>query len=162
MPETRFNKGDLVSWRAGTLYMQGAIKEDLPPLGTKGPHRYLVVFRPDPESESLSQIELPADRLQSVEEAEFDEAVADFIGAFEVVFHHDWSYTKLNVGYMPGEDGTTFIEPGIEDEVDDWWARGALLNAYRCLVAAMEKRGLKPQFSDDLKKVMSDFKHRNR
>ena len=46
--------------------LQGEVKEDRGPIGVKGRHLYLVDFRLDPQSASLSQIELPADELQAV------------------------------------------------------------------------------------------------
>lgn len=74
MPEPRFRKGDLVSFRLGTRSVQGEVKEDRGPIGIKGRHLYLVEFRPEPQSASPSLpqsaspslIELPADQLQSV------------------------------------------------------------------------------------------------
>jgi hypothetical protein len=66
MPEAQFRKGDLVRFRLGTRSVQGEVKEDRGPIGIKGRHLYLVEFPPEPRSLSLSQIELPADQLQSV------------------------------------------------------------------------------------------------
>jgi hypothetical protein len=67
MPEAHFRRGDLVKFRLGTRSVQGEVKEDRGPIGIKGRHLYLVEFRPD-QSASLSQIELPADQLQSVKD----------------------------------------------------------------------------------------------
>ena len=66
MPERRFRKGDLVRFRLGTRSVQGEVKEDRGPIGVKGRHLYLVEFRSEPQSVSLSLIELPADQLQQV------------------------------------------------------------------------------------------------
>ena len=66
MPEAQFRKGDLVRFRLGTRSVQGEVKEDRGPIGVRGRHLYLVEFRPEPQSVSLSQIELPADQLQAV------------------------------------------------------------------------------------------------
>jgi hypothetical protein len=93
-------------------------------------------------------------------DSEFEKAVAEFVGAFEVVFRHDWSYTKGMIG--DERDGATFVEPGLEDELDDWWARGVLLEKYRRLLAVMEKMKIRPQYSDRLQRVMTVFKDRNR
>jgi len=71
-------------------------------------------------------------------------AIAEFVGAFEVVFRYDWDYTKVMFG--DEADGATFIEPGLEDETDDWGARGALLEKYRTLVAEMKRQGIEPSF----------------
>jgi hypothetical protein len=91
---------------------------------------------------------------------EFEKAVAEFVGAFEVVFRHDWSYTKFQSAHI--EEAATFIEPRAEDEMDDWWARGVLLEKYRALLALMKAKKIKPQFSDELQRVMTVFKDRNR
>jgi hypothetical protein len=45
MPERRFRKGDLVSFRIGLRTVQGEVKEDRGPIGIKGRHLYLVEFR---------------------------------------------------------------------------------------------------------------------
>ena len=88
---------------------------------------------------------------------EYEKAVAEFVGAFEVVFRYDWSYTKTMIG--DEEKGATFVEPGLNDEIEDWGARGALLKKYRALVAVMKKRGLEPQFQFPLD-GLPDFKGR--
>jgi hypothetical protein len=71
-------------------------------------------------------------------------AVAEFVGAFELVFRHDWEYTKIMIG--DEMDGGTFVEPGLADESEDWAARGALLKKYRALVAVMQSAGIVPKF----------------
>ena len=68
MPEAQFRKGDLVRFRLGTRSVQGEVKEDRGPIGVKGRHLFLVEFRSEPRSAALSQIELPADQLQSVQD----------------------------------------------------------------------------------------------
>ena len=65
--ERRFRKNDLVSFRLSTRSIQGVVKEDRGPIGVKGRHLYLVEFRPEPQSENLALIELPAEQLQSVQ-----------------------------------------------------------------------------------------------
>jgi hypothetical protein len=69
-------------------------------------------------------------------------ALSEFIGAFEVVFRYDWEYTTLMID--PG--ASSFLEPGVKDESEDWGARGALLEKYRNLVKVMKECGLKPVF----------------
>jgi hypothetical protein len=88
---------------------------------------------------------------------EFQTAVAEFVGAFEVVFRYDWPYTKLMIG--DEAEGATFIAPGIEDETEDWGARGALLEKYRRLVAVMQSRGAEPLFPFPLERL-PDFTKR--
>ena len=69
MPKSQFRKGDLVRFHFGTRSMQGEIKEDRGPIGVNGRHLYLVEFRPEAQSTSLSFVELPAEELHSVEDA---------------------------------------------------------------------------------------------
>lgn len=69
MPETQFRKGDLVRFRLGTRSVQGEVKEDRGPIGVKGRHLYLVEFRTEPQLATMSQIELPADQLQTMRNA---------------------------------------------------------------------------------------------
>ena len=47
--------------------------------------------------------------------------IAEFVGAFEVVFRYDWPYTADNIGY---KEGKNFIEPDEVDEYEDWASRG--------------------------------------
>lgn len=75
---------------------------------------------------------------------ELQDAVAEFVGAFEVVFRYDWSYTRSMFGDVAR--GATFIEPGLEDETEDWGSRGALLEKYRHLVSVMQRLGMEPVF----------------
>jgi hypothetical protein len=82
---------------------------------------------------------------------EFERAVSEFVGAFETVFHHDWDYAKLMIG--DEEEGCTFLEHGLADEVDDWGARGALLEKYRRLRAVMEARGLKSELPFPMERI---------
>ena len=76
--------------------------------------------------------------------------VREFLNAFEEVFDRDWPYTKqmlqddneaqkrtraeAGIGSIPciADDGT-FINPKVEDEVNDWGNRATLLEAYRAL-----------------------------
>jgi hypothetical protein len=69
MSEAQFRRGDLVTFRLGTRSVQGEVKEDRGPIGVKGRHLYLVEFRPEPRSASLSQIELPAEQLEAVRDS---------------------------------------------------------------------------------------------
>jgi hypothetical protein len=57
MPKAQFRKGDLVSFRFATRFVQGEVKEDRGPIGINGRNLYLVAFRLDPQSASQSEIE---------------------------------------------------------------------------------------------------------
>ena len=50
-------------------------------------------------------------------------------------------------------EGATFVEPGLEDENNDWGARGALLEKYRRLVSLMQSRGIEPVFPFPLNRL---------
>lgn len=75
---------------------------------------------------------------------ELELALTEFVGAFEIVFRYDWDYSKTMIG--DEEEGHNFIEPGLEDETNDWGARGALLEKYRQLVEVMKEKQLEPRF----------------
>ncbi|WP_157627401.1 hypothetical protein [Variovorax boronicumulans] len=72
----------------------------------------------------------------------FSQALAEFIGAFELVFHYDWDYTTI----MIGDEEPSFLSPGLDRdaESEDWGARGALLEKYRNLRALMKQAGVSP------------------
>jgi hypothetical protein len=65
MPETRFHRGDSVSFTFGTRTIRGVVKEDRGPIGVGGRRLYQIEFRPEPHSPSMSLIELPADELRT-------------------------------------------------------------------------------------------------
>lgn len=79
-------------------------------------------------------------------------AVREFVESFEEVFGKDWAYSKSMLGIhdeTPEQTSAlaklglessptiakagTFIEPLVEDEIEDWGNRGALLERYRKL-----------------------------
>lgn len=66
--------------------------------------------------------------------------VAEFISRFELVFHNDWLMTKSSIDskHLIHEDGT-FLEPGVEDEENNWANRARLLESYRSLCRLMKQ-----------------------
>ena len=64
MPKANYRKGDLVQFQWGIRFVQGVVMEDRGPIGVKGRHLYRVEFRP--QSESIFQVELPAEEMQPV------------------------------------------------------------------------------------------------
>ena len=82
------------------------------------------------------------DRISEMNQDEIARALQEFVGAFEVVFRDDWQYTKIMIG--DEADGANFLEPKLDDEFEDWGARGALLAKYRSLAAAMKRSSLEP------------------
>ena len=75
-------------------------------------------------------------------------AIRDFVASFEAVFGNDWQYARHPGGdaeqaaaaHATGleasptiAEGATFLEPGVDDEVEDWGNRAVLLQAYRRL-----------------------------
>ena len=90
-------------------------------------------------------------------DSELEKAISEFVGAFETVFRYDWSYTKDMIG--DEAQGANFIEPGLEDEEEDWGSRAELLEKYRHLVKVMKKRKLEPIFPIPLDRIPG-FKER--
>jgi hypothetical protein len=65
-------------------------------------------------------------------------ALRSFIDSFEVVFgESDWWLTKEAISGELAEynihPNGTFLEPGVEDESNNWANRGSLLASYRFL-----------------------------
>ncbi|HXA48442.1 MAG TPA: hypothetical protein VNW52_12480 [Burkholderiaceae bacterium] len=89
---------------------------------------------------------------------DLNKAIAEFVGAFEVVFRYDWEYTKIMLG--DESDGATFVEPGLQDESEDWGARGALLEKYRVLLKEMKANGMEPVFPFPLDHLVNSKNHR--
>ena len=61
-------------------------------------------------------------------------ASTEFVEMFEAVFGNDWDLTKDRIkdpAYV--EPKGTFVNPGVEDEDNNWANRGSLLRAYRSL-----------------------------
>ncbi|QMV74396.1 hypothetical protein HS961_17015 [Comamonas piscis] len=81
-------------------------------------------------------------KISSQQQDELQRAISEFVGAFEVVFRYDWNYSSE----MIGDAGASFLEPNVENENEDWGARGVLLERYRVLVAAMKECGMEPRF----------------
>ena len=91
-------------------------------------------------------------------EIELKESITKFLDAFYQVFDKDWAYTKECLGiigeseeqkrnsrevgleaiYFISPNGT-FIHPKVEDEVEDWGYRSALLDEYRNLKNLLSK-----------------------
>jgi hypothetical protein len=78
------------------------------------------------------------------DDQELRAAIAEFVWAFEMVFHHDWRYAQSMLLPFNGmiAEGGTFIEPRVEDEEEDWGFRAILLEKYRKLKGVMERRGI--------------------
>jgi hypothetical protein len=71
------------------------------------------------------------------------DAVVDFVEHFELVFDADWEVTQANIRnseFLISERGT-FVEPGVEDEANNWGNRGSLLDSYRHLRALLDELG---------------------
>lgn len=74
------------------------------------------------------------------DDPELIEALREFIGSVEVVFHHDWSCAKMMIG--DEAEGGTFLKPELDDESEDWGSRGKLPENYRKLKSLMEQKKL--------------------
>jgi len=86
------------------------------------------------------------------EQSELINRVAGFLYCFELVFDHDWSFTKANMcddefrEFFIAENGT-FLDPFPGEHFtggkgDNWANRSSLLAAYRELKAFMISEGL--------------------
>ena len=70
----------------------------------------------------------------------------DFLNSFVGVFDHDWDFSK-NLLFDPEwakifiDDACTFLNPGVDDESNNWANRGALLATYRRLTEALREIG---------------------
>jgi hypothetical protein len=87
--------------------------------------------------------------VRQMSDTELREAVAAFVGAFEHVFEFDWEYSRVmlsgaNIGCFLAP-GATFLNPGVEDEVEDWGSRAELLDRYRQLLQVMKTLGIQPK-----------------
>jgi hypothetical protein len=69
MPEKKFRKGDRVKFQFGIYFVEGIVKEDRGPIGINGRRLYGVEFPFGLHAESPSYIELPAERLQLIQDA---------------------------------------------------------------------------------------------
>ena len=71
--------------------------------------------------------------------------LTEFMSSFELVFGHDWEFSQ---GCLRDDSqhfiarGGTFLNPGVDDESNNWANRGHLLDVYRRLVAEMKKAGI--------------------
>ena len=75
-----------------------------------------------------------------------EDAVADFMQAFELVFHNDWDLTvdRCQDDLFIKKSGT-FLAPEVEDESNNWANRGSLLASYRRLRSLMKEQGISTQ-----------------
>lgn len=77
------------------------------------------------------------------------------MGAFEMLFHHDWDYAKSMIG--DEREGCTFLKPGLDDEEEDWGSRGELLEKYRKLRSAMDARDLTSKLNPNIKASLETY-----
>jgi hypothetical protein len=92
--------------------------------------------------------------MSELQSENFSRALAEFVGAFELVFHYDWGYTTIMIG---GEE-PSFLSPGLgrDAETEDWGARGALLEKYRNLKALMKQAGVSPVLPFTLEGMLAE------
>lgn len=73
-----------------------------------------------------------------------EKALSDFLMSFEFVFGDDWEYTRDRICDPEFiKPNGTFLQPGVDDEGNNWASRGGLLAAYRRLVKAMKDHDAK-------------------
>ena len=81
---------------------------------------------------------------------DFQRALLAFLTSFKLVFGYDWEFSRDifqsdSLGWYI-QDGHTFLNPGVEDESNNWGNRGGLLASYRHLLAVMEQMGLRSEY----------------
>jgi hypothetical protein len=89
-----------------------------------------------------------------MKDEELQRLFGKFIKYFEIVFHYDWEYSKMMIDDV--KENHTFINPGIEDESEDWHARGQLLESYRELKKEMKAKNIEPDIGVFWKEHMND------
>lgn len=85
---------------------------------------------------------------------DFQRALLAFLTSFDLVFDNDWEFSRQRLQSdelgMYIRNGQSFLNPGIEDESNNWGNRGSLLASYRRLLAVMQHMGLRTDcFPDD-------------
>lgn len=85
---------------------------------------------------------------------ELELAISNFVSSFELVFDKDWENSKnciANSKYLI-EDGGTFINPGVDNESNNWANRGSLLADYWHLVELLDRQGISHRFEDVIRR----------
>ena len=74
------------------------------------------------------------------------EAAQDLLGSLESVFGEDWEFTKSQFQNIDGfvRDHHTFLEPGVQDEGDNWNNRAGLLGSVRRMREALGQAAQPP------------------
>lgn len=79
---------------------------------------------------------------------QLNERILNFLDAFELVFHYDWDFTKLNIldEYSIDKDDT-FLDPRPGEHFtggkgDNWANRSRLISTYRELRAFSISEGI--------------------
>jgi len=86
--------------------------------------------------------------MNETEAAKLRRAIAEFTGAFELVFDRDWDYAQQHLedyGSRIVAPGGTFLRPGVDPTRINWGARAALLQAYERLLSVMQESGIEPE-----------------
>lgn len=62
-----------------------------------------------------------------------DDAMRELLFCIELLFENDWEFTQINISHPETFiiEGATFLNPGVDDESNNWGNRGAFLKAYR-------------------------------
>lgn len=76
-------------------------------------------------------------------ESSLKKAVAQFVGAVEVVFHEDWDYSRGHDLDRVAGSGT-FLRPGPDGVLSNWGAMVAFYEAYERLLASLKESGIEP------------------
>ena len=85
-------------------------------------------------------------KLKEDESQQFNSLISNFLTSFHAVFEDDWDHTiqSLDPEWLKHyvTPGSTFINPNVADEQNNWGNRGSLLASYRELVSFILDNGL--------------------
>lgn len=85
-------------------------------------------------------------KLKDDESQQFNSLISNFLVSFYAVFEDDWEHTiqSLDPEWLKHyvTPGSTFINPNVADEQNNWGNRGSLLASYRELVSFISDNGL--------------------
>jgi hypothetical protein len=84
---------------------------------------------------------------------DFQRALLAFLTSFKLVFGYDWEFS-CQILQSDGlecyiQNDHTFLNPGVDDESNNWANRGGLLASYRHLLIVMEQMGLRSEYFPD-------------
>ena len=90
-------------------------------------------FCDDGCQQRVAELEGELARLEETQPDKFSlAALRRLVDVVELVFDNDWDMTRYEIssGHSIHQNGS-FLHPGVADESDNWWNRGAFLSEFR-------------------------------